>query len=131
MRRRALEQDFEETIRDQYGAKFYEMICNLLREDNSELNLETSSEESKKLLRVKEDRLFSNAVKVKKGVNLMKIEGESKLTTRSIYANLKKVSPNDLRGIILGERLKDNLINLYFKILEKINLILQAAKYSQ
>jgi hypothetical protein len=72
--------------------------------------------------------LFSSAVKVKKGVNLMKIEGESKLTTRSIYANLKKVSPNDLRGIILGERLKDNLINLYFKILEKINLILQAAK---
>jgi hypothetical protein len=45
MRRRALEQDFEETIRDQYGAKFYEMICNLLREDNAELNLETSSEE--------------------------------------------------------------------------------------
>ncbi len=80
------------------------------------------------MLRSKEDRLTSNAHRIKKGIYFMKIEGECKLATRSIYANLKKVTPDDLRGIIRGERLKDNLINLYFKILEKINLILQAAK---
>jgi hypothetical protein len=35
MRRKAVE-DFDETIRDQYGSKLYDMVCNLLREDIAE-----------------------------------------------------------------------------------------------
>jgi len=72
--------------------------------------------------------MINNANRIEKGLNFMKIEGEVKLATSSIYANLKKLFPEDLRGIIRGDRMKDNVINLYFKILEKINLILQAAK---
>jgi hypothetical protein len=124
VRRKAPEQDFEETMREQYGVKFYDMVCSLVREEAAELAAGNRPEDTKILLRAREERIRSNAAKVKSGVNFLKMESEGKPGTKSIYANLKKVTPDDLRGLIRGDRLKDNLINLYFKILEKMNLIL-------
>ena len=105
------------------------MVVSLVKEDAAETA--ESRPEEKSLLRAREERMKENALKVKQGVNFLKMESEGKPATNSIFANLKKVTSDDLRGLLRGDRLSDNQINLYFKILEKMNLILHGAKTSQ
>jgi hypothetical protein len=43
---------------------------------------------------------------------------------REIFAYLRRITGDDLLALKRGEKVSENLINLYFRILEKINCVI-------
>lgn len=49
---------------------------------------------------------------------------EPKPFLREIYAYFKRITGDDILALKRGELVSENLINLYFRILEKVNKVL-------
>ena len=69
-------------------------------------------------------RFKKNVERVKKGFNHKIKHATPKSALRDIFAYLKRIDGDDLLRLLKGEKVSENLINLYFRILEKINSVI-------
>ena len=69
-------------------------------------------------------RFKKNADRLKSGFALRLMKKEPRPFLREIFAYLRRITGDDLLALKRGEKVSENLINLYFRILEKINCVI-------
>jgi len=121
----------EEYMFELVGEQFYQLVFKLAMEqqvDFEEDNRFTDRNESsnRDMTKQREKRFQKNRERLSKRFKLeIKSSKGQKKKLQEIFTYYKQaIRAEDLVKLMKGEAVNENLINLYFKILEKINFVL-------
>ena len=124
------------TIQDhmtsQFGAQFYDLVIQLSQEQQAEYNVDfnlKNSNAEKKLLNKRSERFVTNSEMLldADGFDMPQpasLDSFPSHIREVLQFMLSVVTAGDLVALQEGETCEESLINVYFKVLEKINMVL-------
>jgi len=116
--------------------KFLEIVQLLTIESQADYEADTNLTNTnavmnRRRLEERKMRFRRNVDRVRKGFSQKVKLNTPKNALREIFAYFKRIDGSDLLRLINGEKISENLINLYFRILEKINQVLVQSRSHQ
>lgn len=127
--------DVESHLKSMFGESFYQLVYQYLIENQADFEEDCKLEDAdhlnnSKILKSREKRFRKNAEMIKKGFKLEMPEYKKfSPHVKEIFELYRHtLKADDIKSLSEGTLFSESFVNLYFKILEKMNLVLLTAQ---
>lgn len=116
-----------------FGVQFYQLVLQYSHENNAEFMIDnellSDVDQNQWTLEEREERFEQNSADLMSGSQLQFYPmNDVPAHTREIIELLKvKIGARELKSLLQGTLYSENMINLHFKIMDKMNLMLNTA----